>query len=145
MTRRANTVAIRIAAVVQDSAWPATARWIFAALAFIAAMALMDTARAAATYDGAWKVTIITQSGNCDPAYSYAVKVADGRIAYAGEGSFEISGRVSDEGSVSVAIGRGDQKASGSGKLSGNSGSGKWTGNSSSTACSGRWEAARGS
>lgn len=140
MARKARAKAI---AVSQNAVSPAILRWLFAALALAAAIALAGGARAGAAFDGAWKVTIITQSGNCDPAYSYPVKVADGRISYSGDGSFDISGRVGEAGAVSVAIGRGDQKASASGKLSGNSGSGQWSGKSATTACSGRWEATR--
>jgi hypothetical protein len=139
MARRAKAVAVSLNAVS-----PAIVRWFFAGLALAAAIALAGGARAGAAYDGSWKVTIITQSGNCDPAYSYPVKVVDGRISYSGDGGFDISGRVGEAGAVSVAIGRGDQQASASGKLSANSGSGKWNGKSSSTACSGRWEAIRG-
>jgi hypothetical protein len=73
------------------------------------------------------------------------VKVEGGRVSYSGDGSFDISGHVGEAGAVSVAIARGDQKASASGKLSANSGSGQWSGKSSSTACSGRWEATRSS
>ena len=116
----------------------------FAALALVAAVATTG-AKASAAFDGSWKVTIITQSGNCDPAYSYPVKVESGRVTYSGDGSFEISGNVGDAGAVSVAIARGDQKASASGKLTATSGSGQWTGKSSSTACAGRWEATRAS
>ncbi len=114
-----------------------------AALSLVAAVALASAAKANASHDGSWKVTIITQSGNCDPAYSYPVKVEGGKVSYAGDGSFEISGSVADAGAVSVTIARGDQKASGTGKLTATSGAGEWTGKSSSTACSGRWEASR--
>jgi hypothetical protein len=109
----------------------------------VAAAVLATTAKAGGAFDGSWRVTIITQSGNCDPAYSYPVKVEGGRVSYSGDGSFDISGRVGDAGAVSVAIARGDQKASASGKLSANAGSGQWSGKSSSAACSGRWEAVR--
>ncbi|MEH2511503.1 hypothetical protein V1291_002857 [Nitrobacteraceae bacterium AZCC 1564] len=136
MARKAKAVAL-------NAVSPATIRWLFAGLALAAAIAFAGGARAGATFDGAWKVTIITQSGNCDPAYSYPVKVVDGRISYSGDGSFDISGRVGEAGAVSVAIARGDQKASASGKLSGNSGFGHWSGKSASTVCSGRWEATR--
>ncbi|MCF2521236.1 hypothetical protein [Bradyrhizobium sp. G127] len=115
------------------------------AAAGLAVVALSGPAKAGASFDGAWRVTIITQAGNCDPAYSYPVRVEGGRVSYAGDGSFDISGHVGEAGTVSVTIARGDQKASGSGKLSANSGSGQWSGKSSSTACSGRWEAARNS
>jgi len=111
--------------------------------AVLAAVVPPASTRAAGSFDGAWKVTIITQAGNCDPAYSYPVKVEGGRVSYSGDGSFDISGRVGDAGAVSVAIARGDQKASASGKLSANSGSGQWSGKSSSMECSGRWEASR--
>ncbi len=117
----------------------------FAAATLAAAVAWSGSAKAGSSFDGAWKVTIITQSGNCDPAYSYPVKVEGGRVSYSGDGSFDISGRVGDAGAVSVAIARGDQKASASGKLSANSGSGQWSGKSASTNCSGRWEATRAS
>ncbi|CAN5182406.1 hypothetical protein BH10PSE10_BH10PSE10_24250 [soil metagenome] len=110
-----------------------------------AAIALSGSAKAGASFDGSWRVTIITQSGNCDPAYSYPVKVEDGRVSYSGDGSFDITGHVGEAGAVNVTIARGDQKASGSGRLSANSGSGQWSGKSSSTACSGRWEASRNS
>jgi hypothetical protein len=117
----------------------------FAAAALTAVIVLAGSAKAGSSFDGAWKVTIITQSGNCDPAYSYPVKVVGGRVSYSGDGSFDISGHVGDAGAVSVAIARGDQKASASGKLSANSGAGQWSGKSSSMTCSGRWEATRAS
>lgn len=116
-----------------------------AALSLVAAVALASAAKAGVSFDGSWKVTIITQSGNCDPAYSYPVKVEGGRVTYSGDGSFEISGQVGDAGAVNVTIARGDQQANGSGKLAGNAGSGQWTGKSSSTSCAGRWEATRNS
>jgi len=116
-----------------------------AALSLVAAVALASAAKASVSFDGAWRVTIVTQSGNCDPAYSYPVKVEGGRVVYNGDNNFEVSGSVGESGAVSVTIGRGDQHASGTGKLAGNAGSGQWTGKSSSTACSGRWEAVRNS
>jgi hypothetical protein len=118
-------------------------RWFFAVAAFALAIALAGHSRAGSSHDGVWRVTIITQSGDCDPAYSYPVKVAGGQVSYSGDGGFEISGNVGDAGNVSVSIARGDQHASASGKLNGNSGSGQWSGKSASTACSGRWEAVR--
>ena len=115
------------------------------AAAVTAGLVAAGNVKAGGSFDGAWRVTIITQSGNCDPAYSYPVKVEGGRVSYSGDGSFDISGHVGDAGTVSVAIARGDQKASASGRLSANSGSGQWSGKSSSTSCSGRWEATRNS
>lgn len=138
MAARAKTIAFS-----ENPAIRLLALAVFAAAMLTAAVLLATSARAGTAFDGAWRVTIITQSGNCDPAYSYPVKVEGGRVTYSGDGSFDISGHVGDAGAVSVTIARGDQKASGSGKLSANSGSGQWSGKSSSTACSGRWEATR--
>ncbi|MBX9711700.1 MAG: hypothetical protein K2X60_11770 [Xanthobacteraceae bacterium] len=142
MTNRRRAQARALAAAA-----PASAAWWLAASAFAIASLLLVVfaakARAGATYDGGWKVVIITQSGNCDPAYSYPVRVTGGRVSYAGDGSFEISGNVSEGGGVNVTIARGDQRASGSGRLSASLGAGQWTGKSASTACSGRWEASR--
>lgn len=114
-----------------------------AAAAAIALAALAPIGAQAASFDGNWSVVIATQSGDCDPAYRYELKVKDGKVSYAGTDSFDISGSVSGAGAVSVSIRRGSQSASGTGKLSGNAGSGKWSGKSSTSACSGRWEAER--
>ena len=118
-------------------------RGIFAVAAFALAIALAGYSKAGASHDGMWRVTIITQSGDCDPAYSYAVKVSGGQISYSGDGGFDISGSVGEGGNVNVSIGRGDQRASASGKLNGNTWAGQCSGKSASTACSGRWEAVR--
>jgi hypothetical protein len=132
-------------AVSANSSAHTAIRWFFAAAAVAAAIALAGASKAASSHDGNWKVTIITQAGNCDQVYSYPVKVEGGHVRYSGNGSFEISGTVAEAGDVTVAIARGDQHAQASGKLSGNSGAGQWTGKSSSAACSGRWEALRAS
>ncbi|MGO4713634.1 hypothetical protein [Bradyrhizobium sp. 2TAF24] len=138
MARIAKTIAISA-----DTSRLQLFRWIFAVAAFALAIALAGHSKAGASHDGMWRVTIITQSGDCDPAYSYAVKVAGGQVSYSGDGGFDISGSVAESGAVSVSIARGDQRASASGKLAGNAGSGQWSGKSAATACSGRWEAVR--
>jgi len=132
-------------AIKQDAKTLTTLKWLFAAAGVAAAIALAGAAHAAPTYDGNWKVTIITQAGNCDPAYAYPVKVSGGIVSYNGEGSFVISGKVAEAGTVSVAIVRGEQHADATGKLSGDTGSGQWRGKSASTNCSGRWEATKAS
>jgi hypothetical protein len=55
---------------------------VFAAAMLTAVVVLANSARAGSAFDGAWRVTIITQSGNCDPAYSYPVKVEGGRSLF---------------------------------------------------------------
>ena len=113
-----------------------------AALAACVALASAPQAQAAG-FDGRWSVLIITQSGDCDAAYRYDINVDGGKLSYAGGSDFTVSGSVSGGGAVSVNIKRGEQGASGSGKLSGNAGSGKWSGKSANAAFSGRWEATK--
>jgi hypothetical protein len=99
-------------------------------------------AQARGPFDGNWSVLIVTDSGSCDRAYRYALKIADGRVFY-DDPSFNVSGHVDARGNVSVGVSAGGQSANGSGHLSGNYGDGRWTGRSSTSACSGHWEAER--
>jgi hypothetical protein len=101
------------------------------------------TAASAQRFDGNWSVLIITQSGDCDRAYRYGVRIAGGQVSYAGDASVSFSGTVSNDGRVSVSVRAGSQSASGTGRLSSNSGGGTWAGSSTSTRCSGTWEAER--
>jgi hypothetical protein len=111
-------------------------------LATVVVLAAGGIARARANFDGLWSVTIIADSGACDRAYRYPLRIADGRIYQANEGdrSFNIFGRVQRSGRVVVDVSRGDQRAEGSGRLSGMSGRGVWR---SPSGCAGRWEAQR--
>lgn len=97
----------------------------------------------AAPFDGNWSVVVITESGTCDRAYRYPVRVVNGQIKYEGEAGIAISGRVDGSGKLSATISRGEQSAKGSGRLSRASGAGTWSGKSSTSVCSGRWEAER--
>ena len=100
------------------------------------------TARAAGGYDGIWTVLIITQAGNCDPAYSYPFRVSGGRISTAG--AADVSGSVGRGGSVMVRISAGGSVATGSGRLGSSTGAGRWSARLSGGSCSGRWQATRG-
>jgi hypothetical protein len=112
---------------------------------FILAAALLSqpAALARTPFDGLWSVLIITDVGECDRAYRYALSIRDGRIYYDVDPSFDISGRVRANGQVSVSLRRGQQQASGTGRLYGNSGAGRWSGRSPTMQCSGHWEAER--
>lgn len=90
----------------------------------------------AESYDGLWNVTIVTNSGSCEPTARYPLTVTDGRITAPGA---DVSGKVGPQGLVKVSIGA----AYANGQLSGNTGSGKWNGASGGVPCSGRWEASR--
>jgi len=93
-------------------------------------------AAAESPYDGLWNVTIVTNTGSCEPRAQYPLTVTDGKITAPGA---DISGRVGREGVVKVSI----QGAYANGQLNGNAGSGKWNGASGGIPCSGRWEASR--
>ena len=121
--------------------------WIFAAavLAVAAAPGAAGAGKAGGAgggYDGTWNVLVITQTGTCDPAYSYPFRVSGGRILAAG--AADVSGRVGPGGVVAVRISAGGRVASGNGRLSGSTGAGRWTARVSSGNCSGRWQATRG-
>jgi hypothetical protein len=110
-------------------------------LAAVVVLAAGSAARARTGFDGIWSVTIITDSGACDRAYRYPLRIANGRVYQASEGeSFNIFGHVQPSGRVVVAVSRDGQRADGSGRLSGRRGQGVW---SSPAGCAGRWEADR--
>lgn len=97
----------------------------------------------AASFDGIWSVIVITEEGNCDRAYRYPVRVVNGQIRYEGEAGINVSGRVDGSGRLNATISRGEQSASGTGRLTQRAGSGTWSGKSKTSACSGRWQAER--
>lgn len=101
-----------------------------------------STAVASTPYDGLWSVLIITDSGDCDRGYRYALRIANGIVSY-DDPSFNVSGEVGARGQVSVTVQYGDDVASGTGRLMANNGQGVWNGHSSTSQCSGRWQAER--
>ena len=115
------------------------------ALAALAIMAATVPASAPASarsnFDGKWSVLIVTQKGDCDRAYRYPVKIDNGAVGYAGDSSFTVSGKVGQNGAVTVKVARGNQSANGQGRLSATDGSGMWIAGSGD--CSGIWTAER--
>jgi hypothetical protein len=115
------------------------------ALAILAASAAptfaAPIAASKASFDGNWSVLIVTQKGTCDRAYRYPVRITNGAVGYAGEASFNVSGKVGDTGAVIVTVSRGSQSATGTGRMSSTDGSGTWT--AASGECSGTWTAER--
>src|SRR5262249_15421195 len=91
-----------------------------AAAAIITASAVPASAPAFAksSYDGQWSVLIVTQKGTCDRAYRYPVKIDNGSVGYAGEASFNVTGKVGANGAVTVTVSRGDRSATGTGRMS---------------------------
>jgi len=119
---------------------------IVAAIALGAAILAGPAHSERANFDGAWSVLVITDSGTCDRAYRYGIRIANGRVIYDGgaEGvPVQISGQVDANGRVEVSLRSAERQATGSGRLSGDSGTGRWSGRSPTDQCSGRWEAER--
>lgn len=98
-------------------------------------------AAAKPNFDGHWSVLIVTEKGTCDRAYRYPVRIRNGSVGYAGEASFNVTGKVGANGAVTVTVSRGNQSASGSGRLSSSDGSGRWA--TGGGECSGTWTAER--
>jgi len=111
-----------------------------AAIAAALVAATPFAARAASLYDGAWTVTIFTQSGNCPSSLRYGVRVASGRVLADGQ-SYQVNGTVAANGATRVTVSEQGQSASGTGRLSGNAGAGRWR--TSTGQCTGQWTAAR--
>jgi hypothetical protein len=106
---------------------------------FIAALA--STAEGRSLYDGSWDLLFVTQRGNCDSTYNFAVNVDNGIITHPNLVKFR--GYVARSGAVRASVAVPDKYASGTGKLSQNVGSGTWRGYSGSARCSGYWTARR--
>jgi hypothetical protein len=113
------------------------------AVATILAVAALSPTGAFAVraFDGSWSVQIATSRGACPAGVDFAVDVRDGVVSAAG--LLNVSGNVAANGVTRVRIAAGNQSASGTGRLSGNSGSGTWQGVSAQGACAGRWSASR--
>jgi hypothetical protein len=111
-----------------------------AAAAIVAASPAAPAKAQKSGYDGVWSVLIVTQKGTCDRGYRYPIRIARGRVGHVDpSSSFNINGRVNAGGNVRVTISRGNQSASGSGRMGGSSGGGKWR--TASGECSGIWTA----
>jgi hypothetical protein len=125
--------------------FPRPIRAVAPALAAFAILAATVPASAPAfarsNFDGQWSVLIVTQKGTCDRAYRYPVKIDNGSVGYAGDSSFTVSGKVGENGAVTVKVARGNQSANGQGRLSATDGSGMWTAGTGD--CSGTWTAER--
>lgn len=96
-------------------------------------------AHAKTNWDGNWSVVIVTEKGTCDRSYRYPVRITDGTVGYAGQGSFNVTGRVAPNGKITVTVSRGDKRANGTGQMFAASGGGSWKGGE----CSGTWQAER--
>src|SRR5258707_15507847 len=92
-------------------------------------------------YDGVWNVLFATQAGNCSSTNSVPFTVTGRRVSSAGGG--KVTGGIGRGGSVAVTISVGASRASGRGRLVGNSGAGRWSGSISADRVSGSRQATR--
>jgi hypothetical protein len=94
------------------------------------------------TFDGLWSVSIVTQSGPCNPSYRYPARIVGGVVQQAeNDFSYQISGIVAASGGISVTVSQGLQSATGYGRLYGSRGSGHWSAGGGQ--CRGTWSAIR--
>ena len=103
----------------------------------------IPAAPVATAFDGDWSVVIMTQSGGCDRAYRYGVRISNGDVVYDGGGPVDLQGHVFSNGSVRVRVSGAGQEASGQGRLSRTVGTGTWQGQGSLGSCAGVWQAER--
>ena len=93
-------------------------------------------------YDGLWSVSIYTQNGPCDPSYRYPARIVGSQVLQADNSfDYQISGVVTRAGGISVTVRRGNQSATGYGRLSRTQGTGWWR--TAGGQCSGVWNAVR--
>jgi hypothetical protein len=109
------------------------------ALPFAAVLVTAFSAMSAPTYDGLWSVVIVTETGSCDRAYRYPIRISNGILINAGGSAISITGSVRDNGSITVILSDGGKEATASGRLSGTTGTGSWRGRE----CAGSWGAER--
>lgn len=93
-------------------------------------------------FDGTWSIEIVTESGACDRAYRYPVRIERGRPRLIGT-PFTIQGNVSENGIVRGSISNGTATADVRGRLGGDGfGAGTWV-SSGALDCRGHWNAER--
>jgi hypothetical protein len=133
---------MELAMTLSQTIRPASA---LAALAILGAMTVPASpapiSASKASFDGQWSVLIVTEKGTCDRAYRYPIKIQNGAVDYAGSASFTVTGKVGDNGAVTVTVSRGSQSANGIGRMSATDGTGHWQ--TASGECSGTWSAER--
>jgi len=77
-------------------------------------------------YDGTWSVEIITESGGCDRAYRYPIRIENGVARLIGQ-PLSIQGTVAGNGAVRGSISNGTATATVRGRLGrGGFGAGTW-------------------
>jgi len=108
--------------------------------AFIAVgTALSTPSLSAPRYDGVWSVSLVTKKGDCIASYRYPIQITHGVVANGGALVIDVRGKVAADGAVTVLVSHGEQRATGSGRLTSTVGNGFWRG----SGCAGSWTAER--
>lgn len=114
------------------------------AASFAAALAIIGFAApvAAAPYDGAWKMSLVTTDGHCG-VINVGLAIQGGKITST-SGKFvfrpiHIAGLVSGSGTARMDGVAGPRKAAGTGRFTRAKGKGSWNGVGPSGVCSGYW------
>ena len=131
--------------ITRSAAFPRLRRslcWlpVFAVLSAVASPGTANAAGRGGAYDGTWSTVFATTRGNCSSGYSVPFLVTGSRVSSAGGG--RVSGSINRGGAVAVQVSVGASKASGGGRLAGNS-AGSWSGVITGDRCSGTWQATR--
>jgi hypothetical protein len=109
------------------------------AAALIAATLFATPSVAMPRFDGVWSVSLVTTKGDCIASFRYPIQITNGVVANGGALAIDVRGRVAANGTVTVLVSHGDQRAAGSGRLSMTAGGGSWRG----AGCAGSWTAER--
>jgi hypothetical protein len=110
-------------------------------LVLVCCVASSHAATSSAAFNGSWNLAFVTQSGTCDPTYSFTVNISNGIVTHPNLVRFR--GYVQSSGFVRASVAVQDKYASGSGRLFGSSGKGTWSGRSGNGRCVGYWTAQR--
>jgi hypothetical protein len=94
----------------------------------------------AGAYDGDWSVVIQTLRGECAGGIRVAVRITSNHVL-SPDPAYDARGVVASNGAIRVVVSRGDQSASGSGRLTRDAGRGWWR--TVRGECSGQWAAER--
>ncbi len=107
-----------------------------------ALLASAPAAHAQRAFNGNWSVEVVTERGNCDRAYRFAVIIENGHVRYGGREGINISGTVNARGTIRSSIAADGLRAEVQGRLRAQDGTGTWSIAGNRT-CSGVWNAER--
>jgi len=92
-------------------------------------------------FDGAYRIDVTTDVGDCAPTMTGTLTIDDGLFVSSDVGSVKAFGRIGADGVVSFAFHRGSDIAHVSGRLKGSRGQGAWS--APIQQCGGRWTATK--